>query len=167
MFWVDVKQNATLQQPNPRDQERANRPCVALHVKKQPQIQWSCETEVCFLHIQLMRPNVRLLTIHKILPEVDIESSRSPARSESCNTPVLCCISHMTVLSVVTRAVNVGNRTSQPSVTSSCPFCDCSFHFLYLTKEYLVFHCVTCTSISRGFESRPLINALTVCNSSF
>ena len=42
VFWVDVKNNAILQQPNPRDQERANRPCVALHVKKQPQIQWNC-----------------------------------------------------------------------------------------------------------------------------
>ena len=35
------------------------------------------------------------------------------------------------------------------------------------TKECLVFHCVTCTSISRGFESKPLTNAPTVCNSSF
>ena len=41
-FWVDVKKNAILQQPNPRDQERVNRPCVALHEKKQPQIQWNC-----------------------------------------------------------------------------------------------------------------------------
>ena len=42
VFWVDVKKNATLQQPNPRDQERVNRPCVALHVEQQPQIQWNC-----------------------------------------------------------------------------------------------------------------------------
>ena len=42
VFWVDVKNNAILQQPNPRDQERANRPCVALHVKKQPQTRWNC-----------------------------------------------------------------------------------------------------------------------------
>ena len=42
VFWADVKNNAIRQQPNPRDQERANRPCVALHVKKQPQTQWNC-----------------------------------------------------------------------------------------------------------------------------
>ena len=42
-----------------------------------------CETNVCFLHIQLMGTNVLLPKIHKILPEVDFESSRSPAKSES------------------------------------------------------------------------------------
>ena len=35
------------------------------------------------------------------------------------------------------------------------------------TRECLVFHCVTCTSISRGLESRPLTNVPTVSNSSF
>ena len=120
VLWVDSKEHVILQQPNPRDQERVNRPCVALHVKKQPQI--SETLEVCFLHIQLLRPNVRLLKTHKILHEVDVESSRSPAGSESCNNPTLqCCecISHMRVLSVVTRAVNVGNRTSQAFATGS------------------------------------------------
>ena len=42
-----------------------------------------CETEVCFLHIQLVGTNVRLPKIHRILPDVDFESSRSPAKSES------------------------------------------------------------------------------------
>ena len=42
-----------------------------------------CETEVCFLHIQLMSTNVCLPKMHKSPPDVDFESSRSPANSES------------------------------------------------------------------------------------
>ena len=36
-----------------------------------------------FLHIQLMETNVRLPNFHKTPREVDLESSRSPAKSES------------------------------------------------------------------------------------
>ena len=50
-----------------------------------------CETEVCFLHIQLMGTNVRLPKIHKTPPDIDFESSRSPAKSESWNKPNLQC----------------------------------------------------------------------------
>ena len=42
-----------------------------------------CETAVCFLHIQLVGTNVGLPKMHKTLPDVDFESSRSPAKSES------------------------------------------------------------------------------------
>ena len=42
-----------------------------------------CESEVCFLHIHLIGTNVWLPKIHKIPSEVDFESSRSPAKSES------------------------------------------------------------------------------------
>ena len=42
-----------------------------------------CETEVCFLHIQLIGTNVWLPKMHNVPPEVDFESSRSPAKSES------------------------------------------------------------------------------------
>ena len=41
------------------------------------------DTDVCFLHIQLMETNVRLLEMHKTSPEVDFESSKSPAKSQS------------------------------------------------------------------------------------
>ena len=41
-----------------------------------------CETEVCFLHIQLIGTNVWLPKTHNVPPEVDFESSRSPAKSE-------------------------------------------------------------------------------------
>ena len=42
-----------------------------------------CETEVCFLHIQLIGTNVRLPKMQNVSPDVDFESSRSPAQSES------------------------------------------------------------------------------------
>ena len=50
-----------------------------------------CETEVCFLNIQLVGTNVWLPKRQKITPEVDFESSRSPAKSESWNSPSLHC----------------------------------------------------------------------------
>ena len=48
-----------------------------------------CETEVCFLHIQLIGTNVWLPKTHNVPPEVDFESSRSPEKSESWNSPSL------------------------------------------------------------------------------
>ena len=42
-----------------------------------------CGTEVCFLHIQLFATNVRLPKTHNVPSDVDFESSRSPAKSES------------------------------------------------------------------------------------
>ena len=50
-----------------------------------------CETEVCFLNIQLIGTNVWLPKMHNVPPEVDFESSRSPAKSESWNSPSLHC----------------------------------------------------------------------------
>ena len=50
------------------------------------------ETRVCFLHIQLVGTNVWLPNMHNVLPEVDFESSRSPAKSESRNSPSLHCL---------------------------------------------------------------------------
>ena len=49
------------------------------------------DSVVCVLHIQLSGTNVRLPKIHKIPPEVDFESSRSPAKSESWNRPNRHC----------------------------------------------------------------------------
>ena len=51
-----------------------------------------CETAVCFLHIQLIGTNVWLPKTHNVPPEVDFESSRSPAKSESWNSPSLHCL---------------------------------------------------------------------------
>ena len=51
-----------------------------------------CETEVCFLHIQLMGTIVWLQKMHNVPPDVDFESSRSPAKSESWKSPSLHCL---------------------------------------------------------------------------
>ena len=50
------------------------------------------ETAVCFLHIQLIGTKVWLPKTHNVPPEVDFESSRSPAKSESWNSPSLHCL---------------------------------------------------------------------------
>ena len=50
------------------------------------------ETEVCFLPNQLIGTNVWLPKVHNVPPEVDFESSRSPAKSESWNSPSLHCL---------------------------------------------------------------------------
>ena len=42
-----------------------------------------CETEDCFLQVQPMGTTVQLPKIHNVLPEVEFESLRSSAKSES------------------------------------------------------------------------------------
>ena len=50
------------------------------------------DTDICFLHIQLIGTNVRLPKIHKIpLTEADFESSKPPTTSESWNKPNRQC----------------------------------------------------------------------------
>ena len=51
-----------------------------------------CDTHVYFLHIQLVGTNVWLPNKHIVPPEVDLESSRSLAKSESWNSPSLHCL---------------------------------------------------------------------------
>ena len=53
-----------------------------------------CETEVCFLHIQLTGTKARLPKTHNVPLDVDFESSRSPAKSESWNNPSLHFLQH-------------------------------------------------------------------------
>ena len=50
-----------------------------------------CETDVCFLYIQIIGANVWFPKIHESPPDVDFETSRSPAKSESWNNPNLHC----------------------------------------------------------------------------
>ena len=58
-----------------------------------------CETEICFLHIQLI---VGVLKQSK--------------------SALLCCVSHMAILSVFTCVMNVRDQTRQTFVTSFSPF---------------------------------------------
>ena len=81
-----------------------------------------CETAVCFLHIQLIGTNVSLPKMHNVPPEVDFESSRSPAKSEPWNSPSLCNITHIAILFVFTCVMNVRYQSIQAFVTSFGPF---------------------------------------------
>ena len=56
---------------NPPIRSRASRDMISDSVEL-------CETELCFLHIQLVGTNVLLPKIHKTPPEVDLESSKVP-----------------------------------------------------------------------------------------
>ena len=51
-----------------------------------------CETAVCFLHQNLLEQMCDFPKMHNVSPEVDFESSRSPAKSESWNSPNLHCL---------------------------------------------------------------------------
>ena len=93
-----------------------------------------CETDVCFLHIQFLGRNVWLSNMHKSTPDVDFESSRSPAKSESWNSPkstLLCSVTHMTILSEFTCVMNVRDQARQTFVTSFSTFCNCTGNFVY------------------------------------
>ena len=90
-------------------------------------------SEVCFLHIQFSGTNVRLPDKHKTPPDVDFESSRSPAKSESWNKPSrqsCAVLPHMTVLLVVLCMMNVRNKSCQSSVTCLSPLCNCTGQFM-------------------------------------
>ena len=82
-----------LQRSDPINQVREYHPTSILHPKKRFLILLNCaKTEVFFLHIQLIGTNVWLPKTHNVPSEVDFESSRSPAKSESWNSPNLHCL---------------------------------------------------------------------------
>ena len=69
--WFGLVKNEILLQPNSKDRERESHPCVNLHRERLLQFR------------QLIGTNLRLPKMHRIPPDVDFESSRSPAKSES------------------------------------------------------------------------------------
>ena len=125
VLWVDSTNSVTLHEQNPRDQEREYRPCVGLHVEL-------CETEVCFLDVNLVGTNVWLPKIEFLRGRFWFFKIHSKIGIlEQSQSAMLCSISHMTILPEITRAVNIRNQTSQASVTSSFHFCNCLFQFAY------------------------------------
>ena len=75
-----------------RSRAGESHPCVNLHSREITSASVElCETEVCFLHIQLIGTNVCLPKMHMSPPDVDFESPRSLAKSESWNNPDLHC----------------------------------------------------------------------------
>ena len=49
-----------------------------------------CENEVCFLHIQLIGTNFRVRKMHRILLDVDFESSQGLLQNQSLETILIC-----------------------------------------------------------------------------
>ena len=78
-----------LQRSDPINQEREYRPTSILHQK------WFlilCETEVCFLHIQLIGTNVWLPKTHNVPPEVELLSPQDLPQNRSLETVTACIV---------------------------------------------------------------------------
>ena len=115
------------------------------------------ETAVCFLHIQLIGTNVWLPKTHNVPPEVDFESSRSRAKSESCNSPSpalfssncphdnSCLYSHVWWMYEINRFRRLSQALVHFVIDRASLFTD--------HKIYQVFQFVLCISISEQFES--------------
>ena len=94
----------------------------------------SARTDVCFLNIQLIGTNVWLPNLHTSPPEVDFESSRSPAKArvlKQSQPALLCCISRMTILFELIYVMNVRDQTCQTFVACSGPFGDSMCKFVH------------------------------------
>ena len=127
-----------------------------------------CGTEACFLHIQLMETNVWLPKTHNILTRGRFwifQISCKVGVLKQCQSALLCSMSHMTRLFIITRVVDIRYQTSQSFVKSSCPF-DPEFvrtKRLWLleqvcvrTREWQVYQCVPNIYIVRRFVSTLL-----------
>ena len=88
-FWVVFPRTKTIRSHNSSAVIPSNLSPVSKEMILDSVELW--ETDVCFLHIQLIGTNVWLPKTHNVPPEVDFESSRSPAKSESWNSPNLHC----------------------------------------------------------------------------
>ena len=80
-----------------------------------------CETEVCFPNIQMIGTNVWLPKTHNVPPDVDFESSRSPAKSgvlKQSQPALFCSMTHITILCIFTwNRWYWTNTTDDPFVT--------------------------------------------------
>ena len=76
-----------LQQPDPRDRERWNRPCEDQRPKKQLQILLNCEGLKFVSYTSNSQERMINFWRHRILSEIELESQEFPAKSESCHKP--------------------------------------------------------------------------------
>ena len=91
-----------------------------------------CETDVGYLHIQLVDTNVWLPKNTQDTSWCWFWVSKSPAKSvmKQSKSALLCCLSHITELSVFTSMMNVRDHTRQLFVT-------CLFPFRYRTSKFV------------------------------
>ena len=130
------------------------------------------DSDVYFLHTQLMVTNVRLPKIYRIHPErVWFLNLQILQQSESWNNASLqCCavfLSHMTVLLEITGVMNVRNQTSQAFVTGSWSILWLFVPVCLSTIEYQVYQSVPNSGISGRFRSKLLKIGPTVFSSPF
>ena len=91
VVWVMFHQTETIRSHNSRAGSPSNlNPASKDMISDSVEL---CETRVCFSHIQLIGTNVWLPKTHNVPPEVDFESSRSPAKSESSIQASVTCFS--------------------------------------------------------------------------
>ena len=103
-----------LQWPNPKSQAQVNRPYANQHPTIWSLIQQSCATLTfasCTYNWLVQMFDFQKM--HKTSPDVDFESSRSPAKSESWNNPNRQCWAALHTWQYwrqpITRGMNVGN----------------------------------------------------------
>ena len=153
LFWFDFEcmtsiiksQRSSAGMPSMR--KRASREIISDSVEL-------CETEVCFLHIQLIGTNVWLPKMHLIPPDVDFWVFKISCKIgvlKQSQSALLCSISHMT-LSVLTCVMNERYQSIQAFVTSFGPFLWSIVQVCLLTIEYQVVQYVPRISISEQFE---------------
>ena len=107
-MWVVPITSSTKSHKSSEDEPSIRKPASNEMISDSVEL-WN--TDVCFLHIQLIGASVRLPKIHKTPFDVHLESSRSPAKSESWNSPNRQCwvVFPMTILTGITREMNVWN----------------------------------------------------------
>ena len=116
-----------------------------------------CETEVCFLHIQLIGKNVwqQKKKTHNAPPDVVFESSRSPAKSESWNSPSRHCLAVLPTWHIV--CIHMYDECGMLIDSGVChrpwSILQLIVQVCLLTIEYQVVQFVPSISISEQFGS--------------
>ena len=118
-----------------------------------------CETDVCFLHIQLFGTNVWLPSMHKSPPDVDFESSKSPAKSESWNSPNLHCRALFPTWQYYLNSqmwwMCEIKRAKRSLVACAGPLIDCTCKFVHRPLKYQAYQCAPNIRFEKQFVSKP------------
>ena len=147
--WIGFCCNGTLPEPNSKDTELGYLPSVNLHEEKLFQHLYKLsETEVCFLHIQLVGTKHVTSEMHKISPDVAFEPSKPPAKSESWNNPNLHCCAVFPHDNVVLKSLVCECKKS--NVLNACR--TLSFHFVMERTSLLTDHKISSLPIRTKYK---------------
>ena len=84
-WYISITKSQRLRARIPSMRKHASREIISAPVEL-------CETEVCFLHIQLIGTNVWLPKMHRIPPDVVFESSKVSCKIRSLETNLVCIV---------------------------------------------------------------------------